>query len=163
MRRVLPLALLALAGCDLSMTRQEKREPQSSATLWPGGPAAGLSPEGTVDREQPVADASLANPPHVTPALLVRGQDLYTGLCAPCHGGAGNGDGIVVQRGFPRPASFHDPRLLGLPASHTVDAITRGYGVMYDFSERVEPADRWAIAAYVKALQKAGADKGGGS
>lgn len=153
---LLPILLLALGGCDLSMTRQDKREAQSSPTLWPGGPAAGNAPEGTVAREQPVRDAALAHPPHVTPALLARGQDLYNGLCAPCHGGAGNGDGIVVQRGFPRPPSFHEPRLMAAPASHFVDVMTNGYGVMYSFNERIEPADRWAVAAYEKALQKAG-------
>lgn len=153
--RMLPL--LALAGCDLSMTQQAKHEAQSSPTLWPDGPAADASPDGAVERAQPMARAALANPPHVTPALLARGQERYTIFCAPCHGAAGDGNGMIVQRGFPRPAPFDDPRLVAAPAAHTVDVITRGYGVMYGFDDRVEPADRWAIAAYVKALQRAGA------
>ena len=154
MRGIAPLAFLALAGCDLSMTRQARHEAQSSPSLWPGGPDAAPLPEGTVARSAPAEEASLMQPPHVTPALLARGRDRYTIFCAPCHGATGQGDGIVVQRGFPHPPSYAEPRLVAAPPAHVVDVIGHGYGVMYGFGERVEPADRWAIAAYVKALQR---------
>ena len=158
MTRELPILLLAavaLTGCDLSMTRQAKHEAQSAPTWWPSGPDAAPAPEGTVSQSAPAEAVALAQPPHVTPALLQRGRERYTIFCAPCHGGAGEGNGIIVQRGFPRPPSLGEPRLMALPAAHTVDVITHGHGVMYSFGERVEAPDRWAIAAYVKALQRA--------
>jgi hypothetical protein len=66
---------------------------------------------------------------------------------------AGDGDGIIVARGFPRPPSYHIDRLVAAPTQHFVDVITRGYGVMYAYADRVDPHDRWAIAAYIRALQ----------
>jgi mono/diheme cytochrome c family protein len=145
------LSLVALAGCDLSMTKQARHQPQGGATLWPGGPAASdAAPEGSVALDAPQRDAALAEPPHVTPALLARGQDRYRIFCTPCHGENGDGNGRVVQRGFPRPPAFgaqDNPR-------RTVAAIGNGYGVMYPFADRIEPADRWAIAAYVEALKR---------
>lgn len=159
MRRLAPLAALALAGCDLSMTRQAKHEAQSSPSWWPGGPEVTASPEGTIARDAPASAVALARPPAVTAALLARGQERYTIFCTPCHGGSGAGDGIVVQRGFPRPPSYAEPRLVAAPPAHIVDVISHGYGVMYDFADRVPPADRWAIAAYVKALQRAGLER----
>lgn len=144
---VLPLLL---AGCDLSMTRQARHDSQGDATLWPGGPAAtDDAPAGTVAQDQPARDAAAMTPPHVDAALLARGEDRYRIFCTPCHAESGNGLGRVVQRGFPRPPAFgpqDNPR-------RTFDAITRGYGVMYPFADRIDPADRWAIAAYVEALK----------
>lgn len=159
MRRAALILLVALGGCDLSMTRQARHEAQSSPTLWPDGPDAAPAPAQTVAQDQPQRDAAFANPPHVTPALLVRGRERFTIYCAPCHGAGGEGDGIIVQRGFPRPPSYMTARLIAAPPAHVVDVITHGYGIMYDFAERVEPADRWAIAAYVKALQRAHAER----
>ena len=149
--------LLPLAGCDLSMTRQAKHEAQGGETLWPGGPAATDSaPDRTVAQDQPARDAAAAAPPHVTPALLVRGQDRYRIFCTACHAEDGGGDGRVVQRGFPRPPAFG-----ARDNSHrTLAVITDGYGVMYPFADRIDPADRWAIAAYVEALKKLRAEKG---
>jgi mono/diheme cytochrome c family protein len=86
-------------------------------------------------------------------ALLEHGRDRFDIYCSPCHGRAGDGEGIVVQRGFPHPPSYHIDRLRDAPASHVVAVITQGYGVMYSYAARVPPADRWAIAAYVRALQ----------
>lgn len=149
--RAAPLLLLALAGCDLSMTRQARHEAQGGATLWPGGPpASDDAPAGTVAQDQPSRDRALAEPPPVTPALLARGQDRYRIFCTPCHAEDGRGNGRVVQRGFPRPPAFgaqDNPR-------RTVAAITDGYGLMYPFADRIAPADRWAIAAYVEALKR---------
>lgn len=149
--------LLPLAGCDLSMTRQAKHEAQGGETLWPGGPAvAGAAPEGTVAQDQPVRDLAASRPPHVTLALLARGQDRYRIFCTACHAEDGGGNGRVVQRGFPRPPAFgaqDNPH-------RTVAAITDGYGVMYPFADRIDPPDRWAIAAYVEALRKLRTEKG---
>jgi mono/diheme cytochrome c family protein len=156
MRPAWLVLLLPLAGCDLSMTRQDKHEAQGGATLWSGGPAASDNvPAGAVAEDQPARDVAVTTPPHVTPALLARGQDRYRIFCTACHAEDGGGDGRVVQRGFPRPRAFgtsDNPR-------RTVAAITNGYGVMYPFADRIDPADRWAIAAYVEALKKLRAEK----
>jgi mono/diheme cytochrome c family protein len=152
-RRALILLLL-LGGCDLSMKDQDKGKPQSSATLWAGGPARQAAPEGTVATDQAARDAALATPPPLTAALIERGQARYGIYCVVCHGPRGDGDGIVVKRGFPAPPSFHIARLVAAPPAYIVDVITHGHGVMVSYADRVEPADRWAIAAYVKALQR---------
>jgi len=149
--RIAILALpLLLAGCDLSMTKQARHEAQGGAALWKDGPAAGDdAPAGTVAQDQPARDVAATAPPHVTAALLARGQDRYRIFCTPCHAETGDGQGRVVQRGFPRPPAFggqDNPR-------RTVDVITRGYGVMYPFADRIDPADRWAVGAYVEALK----------
>ena len=89
----------------------------------------------------------------LTAALLARGRERFDIYCSPCHGLDGQGDGMVVQRGFPRPPSYLEPRLLAAPAGTFYDAITKGYGVMYSYASRVEPRDRWAIVAYIRALQ----------
>ena len=86
--------------------------------------------------------------------LLARGQERYGIYCSPCHGLSGNGDGMIVRRGFPAPPSYHSARLRAAPAKHFFDVITNGYGVMYSYAARVEPRDRWAIVAYIRALQE---------
>ena len=88
-----------------------------------------------------------------TAELLARGQERYGIFCAACHGLAGDGDGIIVAHGFPAPPSYHIDRLLAAPAQHFYDVITRGYGVMFSYADRVDAQDRWAIAAYIRALQ----------
>jgi hypothetical protein len=90
----------------------------------------------------------------VTREVLERGRERFDIYCAPCHGRTGDGNGMIVQRGFPVPPSYHIERLRTAPVGHFVDVITMGYGVMYSYAERVEPPDRWAIAAYIRALQK---------
>ncbi|MEQ8820303.1 MAG: cytochrome c [Sumerlaeia bacterium] len=92
-------------------------------------------------------------PTTVTLGLVLRGQERYNIFCAPCHGPAGHGDGMIVQRGFSPPASFHIERLREDPDGRLFDVITNGYGNMYSYASRVPPADRWAIVAYVRALQ----------
>jgi mono/diheme cytochrome c family protein len=92
--------------------------------------------------------------PPVTLALLQRGQERYRIYCTPCHSELGDGRGMIVHRGFPPPPSYHIARLRQAPAQHFYDVITNGYGAMYSFAERVQPADRWAIAAYIRALQR---------
>ena len=93
-------------------------------------------------------------PPPVTLALIERGQDRFGIYCTPCHSELGDGNGMIVQRGFPAPPSYHIDRLRAAPVQHFYDVITNGYGVMYSFAYRVQPADRWAIAAYIRALQR---------
>jgi mono/diheme cytochrome c family protein len=92
-------------------------------------------------------------PMPVTRELLARGRECFDIYCAVCHGRTGAGDGMVVQRGFPRPPSFHEQRLRQAPVGHFFDVMTQGYGVMYPYAARVEPQDRWAMVAYIGALQ----------
>lgn len=144
-----------LVGLDLSMRDQPRYGTYAAAGLWDDGAAARPLPAGVVAQGDLQRLAALRTPPPVTPALLRRGRQRYEIYCAPCHGLAGFGDGMIVERGFPQPPSYHSDRLRQAPASHFVDVITNGYGVMYPYAARVEPTDRWAIAAYIRALQLA--------
>ncbi len=155
-RVALALLPLLLAGCDQSMTAQPKYVADARADLWADGTAARPLPEGAVARGDAAREAAGAVPPPVDAALLGRGRERFDIFCSPCHGRAGLGDGMIVQRGFPPPPSFESPRLRAADARHIFDVITDGYGVMYPYAARVEPADRWAIVAYVRALQAAG-------
>jgi mono/diheme cytochrome c family protein len=85
--------------------------------------------------------------------LLQRGENRFNIYCAPCHARTGNGDGIVVRRGYKRPPSYQDPRLRAQPIGYFYDVISHGFGQMPDYAAQVQPKDRWAIAAYVRALQ----------
>ena len=94
-----------------------------------------------------------ALPVPVTPALMRRGQERYEIYCTPCHGLTGRGDGIVVQRGLRRPSSFHIDRLRNEKDGYFFDVMTAGFGAMPDYATQVPVSDRWAIVAYVRALQ----------
>ena len=96
-----------------------------------------------------------AFPIAITPETLQRGQQRYTIYCAPCHGGLGDGKGIIVQRGFSAPPDYTIPRLVDAPVGPLYDVITNGYGAMYSYAARVPVDDRWAISAYIRVLQKA--------
>jgi mono/diheme cytochrome c family protein len=139
---------LALAACD-NMANQARRNPYElpygAQANWPVTPLATA-----IARDDPVKPPS---PPPVTIALLERGRQRFDINCSPCHGRLGDGDGMIVQRGFPRPPSYQIDRLRQVPSQHFYDVITHGYGIMYSYADRVEPADRWAIAAYIRALQ----------
>ncbi len=89
----------------------------------------------------------------VNRALILRGQDRFNIYCSPCHGRLGNGDGMIVQRGFPKPQTYHSDRLRAMPDGYFYDVITNGFGRMYSYASRVVPEDRWAIVAYIRALQ----------
>lgn len=127
--------------------------------LAPPDPAAPAYPADAQGRvladlaHAPAQPQPVANPLPVTLDTLKRGQQRYNIYCAPCHSETGDGDGMVVRRGFPRPLSFHSDKLRTAPDAHFYDAITNGYGVMYSYAERVDVHDRWAIAAYIRALQ----------
>ncbi|MCG3160930.1 MAG: hypothetical protein JMDDDDMK_02006 [Acidobacteria bacterium] len=92
-------------------------------------------------------------PMPVTAETLARGQEQYNISCTPCHGLLGYGDGMVVQRGFPRPPSYHTEQLRSSPNSHYYDVITNGFGRMWNYADQVEPDMRWAVIAYIRALQ----------
>jgi mono/diheme cytochrome c family protein len=92
-------------------------------------------------------------PMQLTPQLLARGRERFDAICAECHGRVGDGNGMVVQRGFPVPPSYHLDRLRNAPIGHFVDVMANGYGAMFSYAAQVEPQDRWAIAAYIRALQ----------
>lgn len=143
-----------LGACDLSMQKQDRHATQSSPTWWENGSTVTASPEGTVAIEDLAEQAATDHPPHLTPALLRRGEDRHRIFCAPCHGLSGAGDGAIIQRGFPTPPSYHDPRLMAASPAAIVDVLSNGRGAMYGFADKIPPADRWAIAAYVKTLQR---------
>jgi mono/diheme cytochrome c family protein len=165
MRRLAVLLLLfVLSGCDESMDKQNRFKTFGSAAGAPWWPAPGeaLPPvPGTVAQGDLQREVDVATPPDVSLPLLQEGREHYDAVCAPCHGLTGAGDGMIVARGFPKPAPFDDPRLLRTQAKDLVDVISNGSGRMYSFSDRVEPRDRWAIVAYIRALQLADAGKAG--
>jgi mono/diheme cytochrome c family protein len=160
-----PLAFL-LAGCRRDMFHQPFSKPLEPSDFFQDNHMASRPLAAhTVARGHLDADAAFYTgkvgtnlvetfPFPVTRELLERGRERFDIYCSPCHGRTGDGHGMVVQRGFPPPPSYHIARLRQAPAGHFVDVITQGYGVMYSYAQRVEPADRWAIAAYIRALQK---------
>jgi mono/diheme cytochrome c family protein len=102
-------------------------------------------------------DADSATIPFpITRAVIDRGQQRFDIYCAVCHGRLGNGEGMVVQRGFVKPPSFHIDRLRSAVDGHFYQVISNGYGAMFSYAERVAPEDRWMIVAYIRALQAAG-------
>jgi mono/diheme cytochrome c family protein len=139
---LLVLVPLALAGCD-DMSNQDRQK------TWLPAPSPAPLPTDIVMFEE-----RETQPPPVTLALLQRGQEQFRIYCTPCHGELGLGNGMIVQRGFPHPPPYTAPDLLRAPDQHFYDVITKGWGVMYSFAFRVKPADRWAITAYIRALQR---------
>lgn len=158
------LALL-LAACGNNMVDQPKVAPLQGSAFFADGSGARPPVEGTVARGvgaiDPVYFDALGPdggfvtelPVALSLDLLERGRERYDIYCSVCHGYTGHGDGMIVTRGFPRPPSFHDPRLLAAPVGYVFNAATNGFGRMYGYGSRIPTEDRWAIAAYVKALQ----------
>lgn len=166
---------LALAGCERSrqdMYDQPKYKPLAASPLFADGTSARSVPDGALPQARGPfaastsgrigaevvsndanAQAAQAMPYAVDARLLARGQQRYEIYCLPCHGAVGAGDGRIVQRGFPRPTPFTAVRLRGAPDRHLYDVISDGYGVMYPFADKLEPAERWAVVAYLRALQ----------
>lgn len=129
---------------------------REGAERWlPGpGPAIGVDAQGKSLAQGPNAAAPVYNNPlPITPELLARGRERFDIYCAPCHSRAGDGDGMIARRGFPAPPSYHTERLRNAPDSHLYQVISDGYGVMYPYADRITPHDRWAIVAYIRALQ----------
>jgi mono/diheme cytochrome c family protein len=119
--------------------------PAGSQVSWPITPVPH-----TVARDEPLKPPGA---PPVTMALLERGRQRFDIYCSPCHSRVGDGNGMIVQRGFPHPPSYYSEALRKAPNQLFYDVITHGYGVMYSYADRVDPADRWAIVAYIRALQ----------
>lgn len=156
---------VAAAGCRRDMFLQPSEKPlERSAFFRDNEMASRPLPAHTVARGQLDDDEAFYTgmigtnlvtqfPMPITREVLLRGQERFNIYCAPCHGRTGEGNGMIPQRGYPAPPSYHLERLRTAPVGHFFDVITRGYGVMYSYANRVEPADRWAIAAYIRALQ----------
>jgi mono/diheme cytochrome c family protein len=173
MRVVAPAALMALAmvaGCRQDMQNQPKFIPQRGTDFFADGRSARPQVEHTVARGQLHADqyfyTGLENgkeqnmlPFPVTMQVLERGQERFNVYCTPCHSRVGNGDGMIVQRGYKPAGNFHDSKRLAEPLSHYFYVMTNGYGAMPDYSAQLPPVDRWAVAAYIRALQLSQAAK----
>ena len=166
MRRLLALALLVASGaaCRQDMHDQPKMKPLRPSVMFPDGRSARPFVVGTVARGSLREDqAYFAGrsgsgfvtelPVKVTPELLQRGEERFAIFCSPCHGRTGGGDGMIVQRGFKTPPSYHTDRLRAAPVGYLYDVTTNGFGAMPAYADQVPPADRWAIVAYVRVLQ----------
>ncbi|HTN62255.1 MAG TPA: cytochrome c [Devosia sp.] len=150
-RLAIILAVTLLGGCEQKMADMPRIDPLAATPLFDDGASARPQVEGTL-----AVDETTTPPPAVIDLqLLQRGRQRYEVFCAPCHDYTGHGHGMVVQRGFPSPPDFHDPALLAAPDRHFYDVITHGYGAMYSYAARVPESDRWAITAYIRALQYA--------
>ena len=165
----LAIAGLALAlfvsGCRQDMHNQPKLRPYRSSDFFADQSGFRQIPAHTVARGTLVEDALLATgrladgsmtdqiPLPMTRALLLRGQERFNIFCSPCHGALGDGRGMVVQRGYKQPTSYHDPRLREASVGYFFDVMTNGFGVMSSYAPQVPVEDRWAIAAYIRALQ----------
>ena len=170
---LLTTCVLLAAGCRQDMQDQPRFKPLRSNPMFDDGGSARPLVEGTVPRAPASFRPSwLAAPAKPTPVLEVndpskvtefpfpvtanvldRGQERFNIYCAVCHGRVGDGRGMVVQRGFRQPPSYHIDRLRAAPIGHFYDVVTNGFGAMPSYGEQVTPQDRWAIIAYIRALQ----------
>ncbi len=157
---------LLLFGCRMDMHIQPKYLPYEPTDFFADGRSERQPVPGTVARGQLRLDELMFTgrengvvvdkfPFPITKADLDRGRERYNVYCTPCHDYTGTGRGMIVQRGFPQPPSYHIQRLRDAPAGHFYEVMTNGFGAMYSYAARVEPADRWRIAAYIRVLQLA--------
>ena len=157
-------ATLALAGCRQDMQDQPKFVPQRGTTFFADGRSVRPQVENTVARNQLNEDSyfytGIQNgkegdglPIPLTEATMERGQERFNIYCAPCHSRVGNGVGMIVQRGYRPAGNYQTDRLRNAPLGHFFAVMTNGYGPMPDYSAQLTPADRWAVAAYIRALQ----------
>lgn len=154
---------MALSGCDMAlrqdMADQPKNRPLSPSEFFADGRSErplieNTVPRGSLDNDVYNVSKDYAGfPLAVDEKLLQRGEDRYKVFCTPCHGLQGDGNGMAAVRGMKHPPSYHIERLRQAPNGYFYDVITNGFGVMYSYSERIAPRDRWAIIAYVRALQ----------
>jgi mono/diheme cytochrome c family protein len=166
---------MALVGCEKlarNMYDGAREKPLRPSASFADGSSSRPRVEGTVEHARGIlaatssgrvgreaedrrlaAERASAIPYPIDMALLERGRERFDIHCAPCHSRLGDGDGMVARRGFPHPPSYHIDRLRKAPDRHFYDVITNGYGVMYPYGDRVAPEDRWAIVAYIRALQ----------
>jgi mono/diheme cytochrome c family protein len=158
-------ALVLFAGCyRQQMAAQPKYDPLEPSDFFADGMAARPRVAGTVARGELVGNDFLNTgkigsadgdglPFPATPALLSRGQERFDIYCSECHGRLGNGDGMIPRRGFRRPPSYHTPTLRAAATGHFFDVITNGFGAMPPYGTMIPRDDRWAIIAYIRALQ----------
>ena len=158
------VAIFAIAGCRQQMADQPHQRPLEPSNFFDDGMASRPVEPGTVARagkEQngprfhSKVDGKLVDtfPFEVTMEVLARGQERYEIFCAPCHDRLGTGQGMIVRRGFTPARSFHDPRLRDAPAGHFFEVITQGFGQMPSYANQLSEQDRWAVIAYIRALQ----------
>jgi len=160
----LMLLMLGLPGCHRDMYDQPRYETMEPSTFFDDGTSARPLVAGTVARGQLAEDQAFHTgkvggefvrqlPVELDQGLLERGRQEFTIFCSVCHSPTGDGDGMIVQRGFRPPPTYHSERLRRAPPGHFFDVITNGFGAMPRFAAQIEPADRWAIVAYLRALQ----------
>jgi hypothetical protein len=158
------LAAFAAAGCRQDMQNQPKFVPQRSTTFFADGRSVRPQVAHTVARGQLGEDSFYYTgliegkeadlmPFPVTMQVLARGQERYNIYCTPCHSRVGNGAGMIVQRGYKPAGNFHSARILAEPLGHYFYVMTNGYGAMPEYAAQLTPADRWSVAAYIRALQ----------
>ena len=165
-RLSLALALLNLAACKRDdMADQPRLKPLAASSFFPDGASARPPVPHTVSRSNPdinldegqlwqnTLPLNTPAPFPITAADLRRGQQEFTIYCTPCHGQLGDGDGMIPQRGFLHPPTYHSDRLRNAPDAYFYNVITFGIGAMYPYSDRVAPDDRWRVIAYIRALQ----------
>jgi mono/diheme cytochrome c family protein len=161
---ILGVCLLLAAGCASTMKVQPKYGPLAYSEFYSDHAASRNPPANTVPRDITASDPALLTgmvngqpvadfPFPLTRADLQRGQTLFNGICAPCHGRTGMGNGVVVQRGFSAPPTFHDDRLRNAPPGHYFDVITNGFGAMPSYGQILQVPDRWRVIGYIRALQ----------
>jgi mono/diheme cytochrome c family protein len=158
------LAILLLTGCRQDMHDQPRYKPLAESDFFADLRSARPPVEGTVARGQQHEDSyfytgKIGNSPGdympfpVTQEVLAHGRERFDIYCSPCHSRLGDGNGIIVQRGFRAPPSYHTERLRKAPLGYFFDVMTNGFGAMPEYASQVPPADRWAIVAYIRALQ----------
>ena len=158
------VCLFVVSGCRQDMHDQPKYRPLRGTTFFRDGSSARPLVEGTIARGTlqedeaffvgKVGGAAVTELPFaVDEHVLDRGEQRYNIYCTPCHDRTGTGRGMVVQRGYRQPPSLHDERLRTAPPGHFFDVITNGFGAMPDYRAQIAPRDRWAIVAYIRALQ----------
>lgn len=156
--------VLCCAGCHRDMRDQPRYEALEASSFFANGMASRPLVEGTIARGHLNEDEVfytgkedgqlvLEVPLEINRELLERGEQRFNIYCSVCHDRTGNGDGMIVQRGFRKPPSLHLERLRNAPAGHFYDVMTHGFGAMPSFRIQVPPQDRWAIAAYIRVLQ----------
>lgn len=157
-------AVMGLSACRDPMRHQPKYTPLDASSFFPNHASARPLPEGVVDRGEldysPAFQTGMQggkyvehNPLPITMRVLARGRQRFDIYCSPCHGMTGDGEGMIVQRGFGPPPSFHVDRLRAAPDGHLFAVQTQGFGRMGSYASQVPVEDRWAIVAYIRALQ----------
>jgi mono/diheme cytochrome c family protein len=156
---------LLSAGCRQDMHDQPRFKPYAKSDFFADKRSARPLVDGTIARGHLREDAVLytgkaagkpadAFPFPVTADVMARGRERFDIFCSPCHGRTGAGDGMIVQRGYRKPPTFHQDRLRQAAPGYTYDVITNGFGAMPDYAQQIPVRDRWAIVAYITALQR---------